>query len=284
VWASCAGGNGQWSVKFWPEEIVNGVIKLFVDGSLRRTIDASTPSGNGGKLNVDIAIAKNTRVRILFERSTAGQAASVGALRLKARKVDAYVDKCMGVKNCLPSLGDGSDSAFHFRNSNTKQLACIAATTAQQRDAVSDHCKIFEACVSSSGITSELKALLGAALTPRGSLAESTSNMQKLNDAEGCVDPSVEDPESWDCECMGEMTASCDGVDEACFSKIFCDNTNVCESWKSAHCAEVLLAKHKISIPASQNKSAALMRRVANTAIAIVDHRLDSALSGKCSQ
>jgi len=233
-----------------------------------------------------MAIVKNTRMRVLFERTTAAQAASA-EVRFRARHVDEYVDECMGVKDCLASVGDKSASAFTFRQSNVKQLACLAATTALQRAKVSDHCEVWETCVSSSGIKLKLEALLGAALTPRGSLAEgkiNDSDPMQLNDAEGCVDPSVEDPESWECECMDQMTASCDGVDEECFNKILCGNTNVCGSWKGAHCEESLLAKHKITLQASQNKSAALMRRVAKTSIAIVDDRLDSALSGKCSQ
>ena len=39
----------------------------------------------------------------------------------------------------------------------------------------------------------KLRAFLGAALVARGSLADGATNIQNLNDAESCVDPSVED-------------------------------------------------------------------------------------------
>jgi len=281
MWATCGNGNGKWRMVFWLDTIVNGVITIFVDGSrYGPTIRGkATPQ----QVKRKIVVAKNTRVRVLFERLTAGQVASA-LVKLKAVGVDEYVDECMGVTNCLVALGDGSESAVRFRNSNVLQFACLVASSSDKRDAVSDHCNVWETCVSSSGAAPKLKALLGAALTPHGSLAEGEINMQKLNDAEGCVDPSVEDAESWDCECMDEMTTSCEGVNEECFNKILCGNSNVCESWKSAHCGALLLAEHKTSIKASQNKSALLTRRGTKRAIANVDDRLDIALSGKCSQ
>jgi len=312
MWASCGSGNGKWSLIIWRDTIVNGVIKLFVDGSqqkdkityakpgqkssgwTRNTKGRKMSRNAAAKVDLEIAVVKNTRLRVLFERLTAGQVASA-QVKVKASTVDEYVDECMGVTNCLVDLGDGSDSAFRFRNSNKIQLNCLKATTDWQRDKVSGHCKVWEKCVSNSGIAPKLKALLGAALTPRGSLAEGKVNMQEFNDAEGCVDPNVEDAESWSCECVDEMTESCNelrqGVPlETCFHSIMCGNTNVCESWKGDHCGEFLLAK------ASQNKSAALTRRGAKTgpdASILISHRtkveqnvgdsLDSSLTGKCA-
>jgi len=281
MWASCAAGNGIWKVRTSKNALENGVLKIFVDGLLYKTVHASDVEQ--AYKSHEVPIAKNTHVRVVFKRITTGLAA-YGKILMYARGVDEYVDDCMGHKNCLVSLGDGTDSAFLFRNSNVKQLACLVASSPGDRDAVSDHCNVWATCVSSSGLTSKLKALLGAAITPHGSLAEGETNIQKLNDAEGCVDPSVEDPEAFDCECMDKMTASCGEVNEECFNGILCKNTNVCDSWKDAHCADVLLAKQNISIKAPQTKSAGLMRRDAQGAIATVDDHLDSALSGKCSQ
>ena len=185
MWASCAGGNGEWSVIVQTDLMVNGVIKIFVDGSLYLTVDASTPNKEGRVFKA-IKIAKNTRVRLVFERNIAGQAASA-EVRLRAMGVDEYVDQCMSVKTCLEDLGDGSDSAFRFRNSNEEQLKCLVASSAEEEAAVSDHCPVWATCVSTSGLTSKLKALLGAALTSRGSLEEGKINIQNANDVEGCV-------------------------------------------------------------------------------------------------
>ena len=47
-----------------------------------------------------------------------------------------------------------------------------------------------------------------------------------------CVDPALDDPESWECECVEQMTVKCGSVDEECFRGLLCKNVNICEAWK----------------------------------------------------
>jgi len=56
-----------------------------------------------------------------------------------------------------------------------------------------------------------------------------------------CVDPALDDPESWECECAEDMTATCGGVDEECFRGLLCKNANICAEWKQTHCPESLI-------------------------------------------
>jgi len=56
-----------------------------------------------------------------------------------------------------------------------------------------------------------------------------------------CVDPALDDPESWECECVEEMTGTCGGVDEECFRGLLCKNANICAEWKQTHCPESLI-------------------------------------------
>jgi len=126
----------------------------------------------------------------------------------------------------------------------------------------------------------------GGAGTQSGSLVGSAIHAEKKkmqpSDAAGCMDPSEGDMETWECECMDQMIDSCGGIDESCFANRMCHNPMVCASWKMTddHCQ----TKQNVSIKAPQQQGSALMSRGAQRAISIVDDRLDSALSGKCSQ
>ena len=48
-----------------------------------------------------------------------------------------------------------------------------------------------------------------------------------------CIDPSADDPESWDCECQDKMVDLCAGdVGEKCFRVQMCKHPDVCKEWK----------------------------------------------------
>jgi len=289
VWASCANGKGAWRVAIWKQGLQNGFLNIYLDGSLFKKVENSK-----FMQWVKIPVVKDSRVTVEFNRADTASTAS-GYITMKAENIDEHVDGCMGTQVCLAGLGDSTASAFRFRSSNKLQLLCLSATTATQRNDASDHCEQFVTCLSEHPPRKEnLEALLKASLGPSGLLAEnskrsprrgrSSGRRDQVVDAEGCVDPSVADPESWDCECMDEWTVSCGGANDECFSGILCADANVCASWKGAHCPESLIAKQNNTIKASKKKSVALMRRGTQRVVAIAEDRLDSALSGKCSQ
>jgi len=66
-----------------------------------------------------------------------------------------------------------------------------------------------------------------------------------------CVDPAVDDAESWSCDCLSEMQANCrrvahlDGYsEELCLRAQMCGHARVCEHWKQdAQCQTPTLMK-----------------------------------------
>ena len=107
----------------------------------------------------------------------------------------------------------------------------------------------------------------------------------------GCVDPSLDDPESFGCDCMEYMTNECSGVDEVCFRGLMCKHSGICCSWKETHCPTVdqcsssMLRSTNSSTShedTMEGQSASLEDRSKVTAN--IDSSLDQTLSGKCSQ
>jgi len=205
----------------------------------------------------------------------------------------------MGVKNCLVDLGDGTDAAFLFRNSNTKQLQCIYATTRAEQNTVSDHCRPWVTCLSQEpGRKDKLKILLKVAIgkdADQGQLLSRTGTSSfgaggRQAPGGGCTDPALDDAESWDCECMAEMAEACGGADEACFRTILCRQSKVCQSWKDENCdaSFSLIAKQNGSI----KENVLFMRRevvaasVTHDAEVVLTRQggsLDGSLEGKCT-
>jgi len=289
MWASCSNGNGVWLLKNLAAK--NGILSVYVNDELLKT-------AVGLQKTVTIPVVKDSRVRVEFVRTdTATRASSL--IFVWADHVDAYVDNCMDVKNCLADLGDGTDAAFRFRNSNAKQLQCIHATTKIEQNTVSDHCRPWVTCLSKEpGRKDKLKILLKAAIgkdADQGQLLSRTGTSSfgaggNPGDGGGCIDPALEDAESWECECMAEMAASCGGADEACFRTIICRQNKVCKSWKDKNCdaSFSLIAKQNGSI----KENALFMRRgvvaasVTHDAEVLLTRQsgsLDGSLQGKCT-
>jgi len=291
VWASCSDGKGIWKVS--GEVIQNGVLNVYVNGELFKTVVESEV--------ITVPVVKDSRVRVEFVRTDTATRAS-GHIYLLASHIDAYVDNCMGVKNCLVDLGDGTDAAFLFRNSNAKQLQCIYATTTAEQNTVSDHCRPWVTCLSQEpGRKDKLKILLKAAIgkdADQGQLLSRTGTSSfgaggrraGVGGGGRCIDPAAEDAESWDCECMAEMAEACGGADEACFRTLLCRQNKVCRSWKNKNCGSSfsLIAKQNGSI----KEDALFMRREVVAASVTHDAEvmltrqsgsLDGSLEGKCT-
>jgi len=309
----------------------------------------------------------SARVRAFFYPTNRAQESSA-RIWIEAFRVDSSVDTCMGVKDCLDLLGDGSDGSFTLRNDNKKQLKCLRGELSGMSTQVKAKCNVWGACVATSGKKPYLLALLGAtvgvvkaevgkpkqgmapqketdkrqAMTPKKKWGMATKKETDKRQAmapkkkwgmapkkkkadkkqamapkkkwgmapkketnkrqakapkkkwgmapkkgwtkallEGrhgkgetngdivatCVEPSFEDPESWDCECAEVMITACSGKDlESCIRTLLCLNPNVCLSWKKDHCTGALVAER------SQVSSKAAL-----------DGTLDGAMQGKCA-
>jgi len=312
VWARCSDGKGKWGVQISisPQ---NGVLNIYVDGELFQTVTSSSYSLTqkyGRPKVLHLPIVKDSRVRVEFVRTDTASEANSDII-LFAEDVDAYVDSCMGVKNCLVDLGDGSDGAFRLRNSNAKQYQCISATTTAEQKTVSDHCPPWVTCLAQEpGRKERLKILLRVGVGKDGRVGKGRLLERKaLKPGKGsaknqphCIDPAVEDAESWDCECMHEMETSCGGANEACFRAILCGQEKVCSQWKDENCESSfsLIAKQNASTKESaltmrrevgvdstagtqkQSSDSALEESLRVGANSIAGTRLDSALDGKC--
>merc|ERR1712157_388098 len=84
----------------------------------------------------------------------------------------------------------------------------------------------------------------------------STTSARRLGDANSgidmCIDPSLEDPESWDCDCYEDMQERChtlalkttsedlDTFYALCFRAQFCIFDRVCQDWKHLWCSSEL--------------------------------------------
>jgi len=197
---------------------------------------------------------------------------------LWAHNVDPSVDTCMAVKDCLEIFGDDSEEAFKLRNANKEQWRCLTGQLSGMSNLMRSVCGEWDNCVTTSGKKPLLVALLGAAMKQESLLeAVSFANDTRQNvDAESCVDPQVDDPESYDCECAEEMSATCSGPNhadqdlETCLTTLLCQNSNVCSSWKRGHCAGSLMEQ----------------RRQESTKVARIDklhNGLESTVQGKCT-
>jgi len=77
-----------------------------------------------------------------------------------------------------------------------------------------------------------------AAAAERRRLSSDTSPRKLSHKDDGCIDPSTNDAEAWDCECAQDIQASC-GDDEECVLKLMCCGgaaEGICQEWKDENC------------------------------------------------
>ena len=80
----------------------------------------------------------------------------------------------------------------------------------------------------------------------------------RREDVDDCVNPEVDDPESWECECLEDMRADCalpkhPGMNklmqtldpklplESCLRIIMCKKETICQSWRDQHCEDSMV-------------------------------------------
>ena len=270
--------------------IDNGQLSVYINGVLDRTMTTAqvqaerarfvSAGGKGGSgLRVTIPVKKDDHVRLEFSR-TDPSLESYARISFNAEGVDPQVDRCMGVKDCLAALGDGSVEAFALRNSNKAQLECVEA---RDPATISSICAKWTGCLSSQGqlitIRSFLRAAVGSAVA--SAIQASPSDMSVKPEAGECVDPSIADPESFECECSEQMMRTCTTLNQAfddCLPRLMCRNAHVCSSWKQTHCSAALTSTSNSSIAdmmMTKSQGAATYDKIAGG--------LDGALKGKCN-
>jgi len=256
VWARCGDGGGQWSVT--PYKQKNGIVEVFVNGAQAEGFPKSTfddwpnvekkrKDGTMKKKMLEIPISGDARIRISLRPSDTSQKASA-VLLMMANGVEASVDSCMSVKDGLSVLGDASEAAFELRNVNARQLTCLKGDFGAMSEPLAKKCKKWRKSISKKE-RKLLLAFLSAALKGASTGMTEVRSRQHLRPAlnasrttrESCSDPAVDDPESWDCECLQSMKQTCEAEHshlslEDCLRTFMCNNVGVCEEWKEEHC------------------------------------------------
>jgi len=285
AWASCGTGGGTWSLNVYNKKFENGHLSVYMNGAPEATITKAEVEASKDqickkdkkctKLRKTIELTKDAHVRVEFSR-TDPKLDAYALVAFVAENVDSRVDRCMGVKDCLAKLGDGSDDGFKLRSSNKLQLQCVEASDPAT---ISSTCAEWTGCLSEQEQLINIKSILRAAVgtdvqpdvQPEGFLQASLSDITAKPDDEECVDPSIADPESWECECSEQMFAKCSSGDvETCLQNLMCENPGICDSWKQNHC--------------STSPSLMAQRSAKSAMINGIDNNLDVAMQGKCSQ
>jgi len=272
VWARCV-TSGEWQLEI--KRISNAVISFYIDGALQREV--RTVTDESSDVRIPSAGNKSYHVRVALRPIDTSRACEA-KIELKLHNVAKVTDQCMGIKDCLSVFGDKSPASFRGRNSNEWQLRCLEADTLAGA-ASEDKCIEWLACLPNT-TQAKLKVFLRAAGTQTGSMLVEKSGAQQST---ACLDPSVEDPEGWDCDCLEKMVDSCGGLSEECLKNRMCKIEKVCDAWKEQHCSSEMIATHKNTSTKVGREASTLMSRRTKPEANVGDS-LDSSLTGKCSQ
>jgi hypothetical protein len=260
---------------------------IYVDGSLKWT-SSSSPckiyKGTRYTRQYELSIEKDTHIKIVWQRSSTSSSTEATVL-VWGKDLSPALDDCLSTKDCMKILGAGSSDAFDLRNDNRRQRACL---NGKLNDSL---CQSWRSCLQNSGGFHGLRTLLRAVFSGSSSslLEQNASRLVRSHDAStaNCQDPSVSDPETWDCDCFENMKQTCGGVDQACFNRLMCSHPNICSSWKESNCGHFSSSMLEIGADGSTQEKTQkrLMRRatVEETATDLNKEGLDSSLEGKCS-
>jgi len=85
-------------------------------------------------------------------------------------------------------------------------------------------------------------------------------------DGPDCINPLVQDAESWTCDCFEEMQSVCRALgpnDELCMRAQLCEHPRICNSWKEEACdePEIQAMQALVSLTAPGARRALLSRR-----------------------
>merc|ERR1711879_768936 len=84
-------------------------------------------------------------------------------------------------------------------------------------------------------------------------------------DGPDCINPLVQDAESWTCDCFDEMKQACRALgahDDLCMRAQFCEHPRVCNSWKEQACDEPeIQAMHTLLSGTTSGARRALLSR-----------------------
>lgn len=275
AWARCTdAATTKWKMHIY--DIENGIMRIFVNGKLIREVEESEVEhlSDDGILLPSTATDNNIRVEI--HRVDHEEDTSAGVW-LGGFPIADYTDSCMVRKFCLKKLGDGSVKASKLRNINSFQLQCLSKSNELPSD-LEDECEQWRNCMQA-----EDDALLTDVLRAGGAAPSLLELHTPATNVE-CVDPSIMDVESIDCECLDDIKNHCGSAPDKqeCYRTYMCQHGKVSCSWKELHgCSTV----EPCCNPESSllQHSNALSANGSDNLQDLEDASLDRSLEGKCS-
>lgn len=207
---------------------------------------------------------------------------------------------CEDFKVCLDPLGAGDETLQMLRNNNRMQMACLESAS------FDGACGLWRGCLPPEKQHSLLSLLRAAVLEeiprehspPTDSVVDNTSDIYSTSPEPSinlsipdafCLDPALEDVESWNCDCYQEMQRSCaavEGSEHTCLRALMCEHESVCDTWKqAARCdedAEILAVRDEMQ--SARRLSKAMMDRKSGSRALLARRQVDSldrALGGK---
>mmetsp|Transcript_106637 Transcript_106637/g.227722 ORF Transcript_106637/g.227722 Transcript_106637/m.227722 type:complete len:490 (-) Transcript_106637:127-1596(-) len=263
------------AVSFKLKSIVNGTLRAFwdevevtpqngfhVQGHMMSPVSElnSTPGWASNKKGhtgyATLPLPRKGAHELLLEFSPTGPNALVVATNMRMFVSKAFA-RCEDVQTCLASLGTGQ-----LRNSNTQQLECLLADpptgnqcvkwrkcldkASDAEDAEGDHRSHLITLLMAAGVgNAELGTELGT-LMPWGgdSHAVDAYASDPVSEEKHCMDPRLEDPEAWECDCYEEAKQQCMSLTPTpedtslaqCLRAHYCMNRRVCSEWKASFC------------------------------------------------
>jgi hypothetical protein len=220
-----------------------------------------------GSLSISTEHAGAHMLQFEFTPSASESSSFVKLSKLEVMMPREFAE-CEDFKACLDPIAANHD----LRNSNALQLQCI------QGDLASEDCGRWRACLTEER-TAQLRTLLFAAgiggyhfqttsvettslyadalLAAENESDESNATVDTISiphrilgsdeDGADCINPLVQDPQSWACDCFDEMVSSCTALiahapadinvtEELCMRAKFCEDSRVCSAWKRQAC------------------------------------------------
>jgi len=193
---------------------------------------------------VHVTSVGSTRVKLVIKAKDSTKGVKL-KLTTVMHNVPTSVTHCMDVKMCLNAINGSSLEGSQLRTDNRQQLQCLRLAISEGGRA----CKKWKQCLHQYpqaqsdpwNHTAMLKAILEAAVgSPALVESQRTPDSESSNELNGtCAHPGNDDPESWDCECGGDLQLACSAHPDLaeCIREKMCASNEVCCSWKRDHCA-----------------------------------------------
>jgi hypothetical protein len=233
--------------------------------SIGRLVDGRWPMGDvlrgtaypGAQINGEPTVSEGAHEYIVE---------FIPAVTTGKRRASVYIffnantdyQKCEDSKACLKVFADKDGEWIRggkeFRNDNTAQIRCLDGNLSVAQ--MAEPCRLWLECLEKDDHEKQaIKLLLGAtASNSKAVTSQRANHIEKATEEPYCINPLVEDPESWACDCYENMKNRCDSIkatdvdnqsydEQACFQAIFCSDHRVCAWWKAAACQEERVTK-----------------------------------------